>query len=81
VPYRAIWTGALGKAQEGFAMKSIFDSSFEYTPSFDTDVRKTFDRVRREQGQVRGRLPLVKSQPETQVEVLKLEQFKRASHT
>jgi hypothetical protein len=59
-------------------MKSIFDSSFEYTSSFDTDVRKTFDRVRREQGQVGGRL-LVKSQPETKVEVLKLEQFKRAS--
>ena len=60
-------------------MKSIFDSSFKYTPSFDTDVRKTFERVRREQGQVRGRLAVVKSQAETELEVLKLEQFKRAS--
>jgi hypothetical protein len=30
-------------------MKSIFDSSFKYTPSIYTDVRKTFDRIRREQ--------------------------------
>ena len=30
-------------------MKSIFDSSFKYTPSIRTDVRKTFDRIRREQ--------------------------------
>jgi hypothetical protein len=67
--------------QKGLIMKSIFDSSFEYTSSFDTDVRKTFDRVRREQGQVGGRLPLVKSQPETQVEALKLEQFKTPSRT
>jgi hypothetical protein len=30
-------------------MKSIFDSSFKYTPSFETDVRKTFDRIRQQQ--------------------------------
>jgi hypothetical protein len=30
-------------------MKSILDSSFRYTPSFATDVRKTFERIRREQ--------------------------------
>ena len=30
-------------------MKSIFDSSFEYTPSIHTDVRKTFARIRQEQ--------------------------------
>jgi hypothetical protein len=29
-------------------MKHIFDSSFRYTPSFDTDVRRTFERIRRE---------------------------------
>lgn len=62
-------------------MKSVFDSSFKYTPSFDTDVRKTFERVRHEQRQVRGRLVVVKSPTETQVEVLKLQQFKRASRT
>jgi len=60
-------------------MKSVFDSSFKYTPSLDTDVRKTFERVRREQRQVRGRLAVVKSEPETKVEVLKLDQFTRSS--
>jgi len=29
-------------------MKSILDPSFRYTPSHSTDVRKTFERVRRE---------------------------------
>ncbi len=29
-------------------MKSVFDASFRYTPSFGTDVRKTFERLRRE---------------------------------
>ena len=29
-------------------MKSILDSSFRYTPSVETDVRKTFERIRRE---------------------------------
>jgi hypothetical protein len=30
-------------------MKSILDRSFRYTKSVDTDLRKTFARVRREQ--------------------------------
>ena len=30
-------------------MKSILDRSFRYTNSVDTDIRKTFARVRREQ--------------------------------
>jgi hypothetical protein len=30
-------------------MKHILDSSFQYKPSFATDLRKTFDRVRRQQ--------------------------------
>ena len=30
-------------------MKSIFDSSFRYRPSFRTDVRETFLRIREEQ--------------------------------
>ncbi len=32
-------------------MKSILDNSFRYTPSSQTDVRKTFARLRKEQGQ------------------------------
>ena len=30
-------------------MKSILDRSFHYTPSSQTDLRKTFARIRREQ--------------------------------
>jgi hypothetical protein len=30
-------------------VKSVLDSPFEYTPSSQTDVRKTFGRIRREQ--------------------------------
>jgi len=32
-------------------MKSILDDSFRYTRSIDTDLRKTFARIRREQRQ------------------------------
>ena len=28
-------------------MKSVFDQNFQYTRSVDTDIRKTFARVRR----------------------------------
>ena len=30
-------------------MKSVLDPSFRYTNSIDTDLRKTFARIRREQ--------------------------------
>ena len=36
-------------------MKSILDSAFKYTPSCETDVRKTFARVRLEQQAQIGR--------------------------
>lgn len=29
-------------------MKGILDSSFRYKPSYDTDIRRTFERIRRE---------------------------------
>jgi hypothetical protein len=35
----------------GGKMKSILDSAFRYTPSAQTDLRKTFARLRREQRQ------------------------------
>jgi hypothetical protein len=63
-------------------MKHILDSSFRYKPSFDTDVRKTFERVRRQQ-QTR-----VQSRPDAdakgsagavRVKVLQLDQLKKAS--
>jgi hypothetical protein len=36
---------------QGSQMKSILDHSFRYTRSIDTDLRKTFARIRREQRQ------------------------------
>jgi uncharacterized protein YecE (DUF72 family) len=35
-------------------MKSILDPTFKYTPAHATDIRKTFERVRRQQAQKRG---------------------------
>jgi len=35
-------------AEEGKSMKSILDPTFRYVPSVETDLRKTFARVRRE---------------------------------
>jgi hypothetical protein len=60
-------------------MKHILDSEFRYRPSFDTDVRKTFEKARRQQ-QVRTREQPA-SGAETKVTVLKLEQIKKASGT
>jgi hypothetical protein len=58
-------------------VKHILDSSFRYKPSFDTDVRKTFERVRKQQQeQARSQS---KANPEVRVKVLQLEQVKKAS--
>ena len=57
-------------------MKHILDSEFRYRPSFDTDVRKTFEKARRQQ-QGREREPQATS--EIKVKVLKLDQLKKAS--
>ena len=61
-------------------MKHILDSDFRYRPSFDTDVRKTFDKIRRQQQtQTRDRDQPKAAVAETKVKVLKLEQLKKAS--
>jgi hypothetical protein len=31
-------------------VKTILDPTFRYVPSRDTDIRKTFERIRRERG-------------------------------
>ncbi|HZO00142.1 MAG TPA: hypothetical protein VFB93_02995 [Burkholderiales bacterium] len=59
-------------------MKSVFDSSFKYTPSFETDVRKTFNRIRRRQEDTPSRLVVTNSQCKMKVAVLTLEQFKKS---
>lgn len=38
-------------------MKRITDKSFRYRPSHETDIRKTFERVRREMKQAREKAP------------------------
>jgi uncharacterized protein (DUF924 family) len=59
-------------------MKHILDSSFRYKPSFDTDVRKTFERIRKQQ-QAQER-EQAKPNPEGRsVKVLQLDQLKKAS--
>jgi hypothetical protein len=58
-------------------MKHILDSSFRYKPSFDTDVRKTFERIRRQQQAQARSEP--KPNPEVRVKVLQLEPHKKAS--
>jgi hypothetical protein len=58
-------------------MKHILDSAFHYRPSFDTDVRKTFEKARR-QLQARDR-EQSKPNGEISVKVLKLEPLKKAS--
>jgi hypothetical protein len=59
-------------------MKHILDSSFRYKPSFDTDVRRTFERVRKQQAQAQAK-GQSKAHPEVRVKVLQLEQVKKAS--
>ena len=64
-------------------MKHILDSDFHYRPSFDTDVKKTFEKIRRQQLQAKEREREQdrqgKAYPEIQVKVLKLDQLKKAS--
>jgi hypothetical protein len=64
-------------------MKHILDSDFRYRPSFDTDVKKTFEKIRRQQQQVKEQQQAkdrqTKAQSESQVKVLKLDQLKKAS--
>ena len=58
-------------------MKHILDSAFQYRPSFDTDVRTTFEKVRRQQ-QARER-EQTRPNAEITVKVLKLEQLKKVA--
>ena len=55
-----------------FPRKNILDASFHYTPSFDTDIRRTFERIREQQA-------LAKPLAERGVNVLRLEQVKKAN--
>jgi uncharacterized FlaG/YvyC family protein len=65
-------------------MKHILDSSFRYKPSFDTDVRKTFERVRRQQQtkvreQSKAEDEARANNGQVRVKVLQLDQLKKAN--
>lgn len=65
-------------------MKHILDSSFRYRPSFDTDVRKTFEKVRRQQTtrEQQARADgAMKPSAAPRIKVLQLDQLKKASST
>ena len=59
-------------------MKHILDSDFRYRPSFDTDVKKTFEKIRRQQQMAKERQSKAEEGQVT-VKVLKLEQLKKVS--
>jgi hypothetical protein len=58
-------------------MKHILDSSFRYRSSFNTDVRKTFEKIRREQKA--KELAQTKPGTDVQLKLLQLEPAKKAS--
>ncbi len=62
-------------------MKDILDSDFHYRPTIDTDMKKTFEKIRRQQMQAKEQQAedRANAHPEIQVKVLKLDQLKKAS--
>ena len=61
-------------------MKHILDSDFRYRPSFDTDIKKTFEKIRRHQQQAKEQqLAKTKAHAEVAVKVVKLDQLKKVS--
>lgn len=56
-------------------MKRLTDSTFQYTPSVETDIRKTFARVRRELREAEKRQAA--NQAEATAKVLPMAQGKK----
>ena len=48
-------------------MKSILDPQFHYTPSVETDLRKTFARIRREQRRAQEAVALAEAESRKKV--------------
>ena len=59
-------------------MKSILDRSFRYTPSVETDLKKTFARIRRKQ---RDKDDHANAGAAVKTKVLLMDQLKKASGT
>jgi hypothetical protein len=62
------------RAERGGPMKRITDPQFQYRPSYDTNVRETFERVRREQQLGECKKSAI---PEAKLRVVKLERQAR----
>jgi hypothetical protein len=63
-------------------MKHILDSSFRYRPSFDTDVRKTFEKIRRQQQTTLDhKVKADANASAPRIKILQLDQLKKASST
>ena len=60
-------------------MKHILDSDFRYRPSFDTDIKKTFEKIRRQQQQAKEQQLAKTKTTEVTVKVVKLDQLKKVS--
>ena len=58
-------------------MKSILDRSFRYTPSVETDLRKTFARIRRKQRDKQR--AQASADAEVKTKVLLIDHLKKAS--
>lgn len=57
-------------------MKSILDRSFQYTPSAQTDLKRTFARIRREQKAAEQQR--VQNESEAQAKVAPIPQRRKA---
>ncbi len=59
----SLFHGVAPILQRTNTVKSILDPSFQYTNSADTDLRKTFARVRREMGKQKQQAAATNVQP------------------
>lgn len=59
-------------------MKSIFDRSFRYTSSAETDLRKTFARVRRQLRDEQDQIALVEAEVKAKVSPIRQQVAKNA---
>ena len=52
-------------------MKSVLDRSFQYTPSVETDLRKTFARIRRKLKEQEQAVAAVEAEAKAKVSLIK----------
>ena len=60
-------------------MKTILDRSFKYVPSIQTDLRKTFARIRREQNAKKQQASNPRSAPDAGQKIVALHLAKKGA--